>query len=427
MNNFTFLREFYHNPGCTFNLQYIVSGKYCILFFTRPNGRMFGMKKSKAEKKVIIALWMAGSPGRKQLAGALRYVNEGHPWSIRLITDPAAFNAATIAEAERDGTDGFLVCVNAAAAPALAASRIPTVLMDFPPPALKKRRRSMIKQFNDEEGIGAKGVDYFASLGNFSSFAFVPDTENRGWSRLRERGFRARLLELGQDCRVYGPGKGSLSPWLNALPKPAAVMASHDFRAKDVLEACRTARLDVPGQISVLGVDNDELICEYSKPSLSSIRIDHEAHGYESARALDRLMRERTPSEVKVRFDPPGDVIERESTKPIPPLTALVNRVRAFIDTHAGEGISVGDVVSHLGVSRRLADLRFHEATGSTIRKAIESRRLEAVTRKLRTTTLSIEKISRLAGYANTQRLKYVFKARFGMSMSEWRNRGCPT
>lgn len=375
----------------------------------------------------MVVLWLAGSAGRKQLTGILQYVNAGHPWSIRLITDPKDFTDDAIRQAEADGVNGFLVHANAQVGTALAASTIPTVLLDFPPPALRKRTKSIALILDGDEQIGRTAADYFLELGNFASFAFVPDEQNRGWSRLRERGYKMALNERDRPCRVYGRDKGALSDWLKTLTRPAAVFTAYDLRAQETIEACKAARLSIPDQVAVLGVDNDELICDYTTPSISSVRIDHETLGAEAAKLLDRMM--RTPSAVRPKpvFMPAGVVVERESTAPTPPAAHLVARALDYIRAHAAERISVSDVVRHLGISRRLADARFGAATGTSIRRAIEDRRLTLVQERLKATSLSIDKVARLCGYANPQRLKYVFKARFGMSMSDWRDHArCP-
>ena len=379
------------------------------------------MRKAPEPKNVLMALWLAGSPGRKHLQGALRFANAGYGWNVRILPSPDDFTADVIRKAETDGTDGFLVCVGAAAAPALAKSRIPTVLMDFPPPALLRRRTALTLMFNDEEGIGAKGAAYLSSLGTFASYAFIPDAANRGWSRLRERGFKAALRRQGFRPVTYDRRREDLASWLLALPKPAAVMAAYDFGAKEALECCRAAKLKVPDDIAVLGVDNDELLCDYAKPSLSSIRIDHEQHGYLSAEILNRLMHAKRPQGLRKVFLPADEIVERETTKPQPVSAYLARRAQEFIDANAVRGIGVEHVVAHLGVSRRLADLRFAQATGMSLRRAIENRRLEEVKRRLSETKLPIDQIARLSGYSNPLRLKYVFKARTGLTMSDWR------
>ena len=308
----------------------------------------------------------------------------------------------------------------------LAASSIPTVLMDFPTPALRLRTRSIAVILDSDEAIGRTGAEHFLNLGNFASYAFIPDEFNRGWSRLRERGFKEVLGKRNQKCETYGAQKGALSDWLAKLPKPVAVMTAYDLLAQKTIEVCKQANLAVPMQVAVLGVDNDEIICDYSTPSLSSVRIDHEALGYEAARTLDRLMSRKSNTGMKKIFMPADRVVERESTAPTESSAHLVQKALDYISDHATDGITVDDVVRHLGVSRRLADRRFGAATGSSLHRAIEDCRLEQVKKRLRTTQLSIKKISHLCGYVNEQRLKYVFKQRVGCSMSDWRNKRPP-
>ena len=95
---------------------------------------------------------------------------------------------------------------------------------------------------------------------------------------------------------------------------------------------------------------------------------------------------------------------------------SFVILVLRYLAEPLAPGIEFGPLV------RRLIDRRFSAATGSSIHRAIENCRLEQVKKRLKTTQLSIKKISRLCGYANEQRLKYVFKQRVGCSMSDWRN-----
>lgn len=375
------------------------------------------------ERSVIVSLWSAGSCGRKQLAGILRYVNAGRPWSVRIIMDPKDFTAATVREAESRGIDGFIAFAEDEASKALAATTIPTVLLSGATPELAARKKKLIIFVNDNEEIGRKAAEHFLSLGQFASFAFVPDERGRDWSLARERSFCRCLKEAGRDCSVYRQGEGELSSWLAGLPRPVAVMTPCDFLARDVIDACRKAKLSVPTQVAVLGVDNDDLICEMSQPTISSICIDQEKIGHLAARALDRLMSSRKALPTEIVSMDSGNVVERESTRHVSPGTQLVRRIGQFIESHYKESIGLDDIAVHLGVSRRLAELRFSESTGGTIRSALEARRLEEVKRQLVRTKLPIGKITSLCGFKNDLWVKYVFKKRFGLTMGEWRKR----
>ena len=371
------------------------------------------------ERSVIVSLWSAGSCGRKQLAGILDYINAGHLWNVRIIMDPGDLTEEVVARAEKEGVDGLIAFSNPSCAEALARTSVPTVLLSYPQPVLLTRRFDLVMFLNRNEEIGRRGADYFLSLGAFASYAFVPDAANRGWSPLRERGFVRRLAEKGLPCDVYR--SGDLAAWLAERPKPVAVMTPFDFRSNEVLDACRKARLNVPSQVAVLGVDDDELICDSARPTLSSIRLDQEAIGRKAAETLDRLMSAKKHVPARKLYLPTGRVVERESTRPVPPAHHLVSRLKALIDAKALSGANALNIAASAGVSRRLADLRLKEATGQTVRQALENRRLDEISRRLRKTNLPISKITRLCGYENDLWVKYVFRRRFGMTMRDWR------
>lgn len=406
-------------------LDIVSANNFIPLWPTRPDVCYTApvMKHNLRQRSILVVLWLAGSAGRKQLAGLLRYVNEACTWNLRLISDPRDLNESIINEAKvRKTFDGFIGHAISESALAMSNWKIPSVLIDYPPPTLLRNGRPCSIMVDDDERIGSMAADYFTRLGRFSSFAFVPDVEQRGWSRLRERGFKQRLRRSGGKVYSFSAAHDDLTHWLCRLPKPSALLASHDFRAKDVLDACRQQKIAVPDEVSVLGIDNDEIVCDNAQPALSSIRIDHERFGYLAAAELDRVMatrKHRLP--IHKILVPAVGITERNSTKFTSPGTVLVNRITDFINAHITEPIHVDDVLNHVGVSRSLANLRFRQSTGTSIRCAIEKQRLDLVKDKLLSSRIAINKISKLCGYANVQRLKYVFKKRFGCSMREWR------
>lgn len=372
-------------------------------------------------KKVIAAMPIANTPGRRRLGGLLRYANSGHPWNLQLLTDPQTLTPQAIADAEKSGVDGIIAIADKANVAALAASPIPTVVMcDGKYPSLHGLRSPTVFVSNDEIAGGETVAEFFRSHGTYASYGFVPDEAGRIWSRLRERGFRQHLGRFSQ--RVHTFGGGDLAAWLRKLPKPAAVMAAYDFRAKDVVETCNAAGIDVPRQVSVVGMDNDELICDYTSPTITSLTVDHEAYTYAAAKLLDELMRSRRKrgQERKI-LTGHKQVVERESTAYMASSAHIVTKAMDFIAENACRGITVEDVISHLGVSRRLAYLRFAQYGRQSIRREIEKCRLEKVRYYLKSSRLPVGRISILCGYENPQRLMYVFKSSTGMTMTEYR------
>jgi LacI family transcriptional regulator len=199
-------------------------------------------------------------------------------------------------------------------------------------------------------------------------------------------------------------------------------MAAYDTRALNILEACKNEGFAIPEQICILGVDNDRLLCESAKPTLSSVAPDHIGEGRIAADALNHLLRHasRRPKSVLCSAK---TVIERESTSPVSPARSLIQRALAYIDAHTTEEIKVADVIRHLGVSRSLVELRFRQYHTTTLAEAIRERRLEEVKRRLVKTRSPIQTISYECGFNNINHLKNIFRRRFGLSMREFRNK----
>ena len=114
-------------------------------------------------------------------------------------------------------------------------------------------------------------------------------------------------------------------------------------------------------------------------------------------------------------------VVGRSSTRHSTNSAALSHDAMSFISRNALRGISAKDVTMHLHVSRRLADLRFREATGTSLQKAIIEKRLKEVCRLLSDSTLTISEIAVQCGYRDANYLKNLFKRRYNMSMRDWR------
>ena len=65
-----------------------------------------------------------------------------------------------------------------------------------------------------------------------------------------------------------------------------AILAQNDHMAIGVMQVLQEANLDVPGEVSVMGVDGTEL-CDHTTPRLSSVQLPLEQIG---ARAVDLLV-----------------------------------------------------------------------------------------------------------------------------------------
>ncbi len=388
-------------------------------------------RKVRPIRNVIVLVKLLYASGRSVLSGIFSHLSAGYPWRVRLLQSEDELTESVIAQAEEAGVDGMILTLpgRPKALARVAASSIPTVFMNLHDDRLSQRERSVFLSV-DNAAIGREGARHLLSCGKFASFAFVhmtPDTD--AWSQERSNAFRKTLAASGRTIVEYPSRERigddtdhrDLTDFLVSLPKPTGVMVACDARAAHVLSACSGVGLSIPRQVAVIGVDNDEFFSNFSSPPLSSVLPDFEGGGRMAAEALEALMAQRPQQMPRETLIPVKKVIMRESTAPLPPSTTLVEGALAFIRAHAVEGITPTDVVRHLGVSRRLAELRFQELRGETIRATIEKERLDRVKRLLRTTARPIGHIAEETGFRSVDRLSRLFKQRTGLSPLQWR------
>ena len=375
-------------------------------------------------KKVFIALRMAGIAGQEKLSGIFRFLGENHDWDITLVRTAAEFTPERMKSSLKDGYDGFIVSIpdTEQTATILASTDIPTIVMDIHSPLLEKRGKHIVFIRNSSEEIGQTAANHLLAIGKCRSYAFVHTPSVMQWSIDRCKAFRETLRDNGFWCHEMKAPDGLLK-----LERPVGIFAANDDRGYDVIKFCHAHRIRVPEDAAVLGINNDTLICENCHPRLSSIQPDFEQEGYLAAETLTKMMLDRRvmPS---ARKQEPGTLfvgvkalVRRESTAELSQSGKLVQKAVAYIRRHALEGIGVPDVVAHLKVSRRLADLRFRELQHTSIGEEITRIRLAEVQRLLRTTKDPIDAIAAKCGYENPNYLKNLFRKRFSMPMREFR------
>lgn len=376
-------------------------------------------------KNVIVAFTIGSIAGRNCLSGVFDFVNAGHPWKITYMQNPDELTPDVVANAVRDGIDGVITGFRKRTdgMAALENAPIPVVFTDYPRSETPGGSHHNFLIRNDDISIGREGAMYFLSRGTFRSYAFAPTTAPTRWSTLRERGFRLQVAESGQMPLRFSSQKDDLVRFLSRLPRPAAVMAATDYIAVQVIEACRAAKISIPEQLAVIGVDNDELLCNSSRPTLTSIKPDHEGLGHFGAEILDCMMAGRKiPKGIPTRVKSIG-VVERDSTRVVPPAGYIVREALAFIRSNAAKGISVDDVVRHIGVSRRLLYLRFRQMNGKSVHETILITRLALARRKLTQTTAPLAQIASECGFGSANRLSHIFHERFGVYPSSLRTK----
>jgi LacI family transcriptional regulator len=249
---------------------------------------------------------------------------------------------------------------------------------------------------------------------------------------LAESGIKAAIFETSRHSK--GAPGGSLAqerygeihveqivPWLVELPKPVGIMACNDVRGRQIVTACELAGMKVPEDVAVIGVDNDEVICELSNPPLSSVVPDTMRIGYEGAQLLDRMMNQGEAPPEETVFIPPTGVRTRLSTDFLAIADHELVAALTYIRENACEGINVDDVIDHCQISRSTLERRFIRYLGFGPKEQIQRVRLERVKTLLQETDYELFKIARLTGFRTTAHLVSAFKNRLGMTPGQFR------
>lgn len=287
----------------------------------------------------------------------------------------------------------------------------------------------------DNFAIGHMGAEHFMERG-FKYFAFCGLTEP--WAQERRIGFVDALGLSGKRCALMEENYSTTDPkwekeqkslikvWLQSLPQPLAVMACNDLRAWQVVSACEEAGFLVPGDVAVLGANNDYLRCAFGNPPLSSVASDRQLAGYRAAELLDRMMRTGVcASDEDIRIDPLR-VVVRHSTDVLAiedrQISAAINYIRQF----ACQGISADAVAEHVGISRRALERKFREEIGRSPHAEIRNLQIARIKQLLVETDMPLKGIAEVVGIAHTEYVNVMFSRLVGVTPGSFRRNHQP-
>lgn len=377
--------------------------------------------KREATRTVLVAINIGGVSGRDTLSGIFAFVNTGKPWNLKLLDSPALIPDFFT---RGEPIDGIITRYpeEAATERILANADIPIVFTDFQDSRDTTRRNRTTITLDDSQ-LGRKAADFMTSLGTFGSYAYATNRADCRWSRERGTAFAHQLKRhhgIGSCAFLDLADKATVERFLQTAPKPLALFAAWDMAALDIMESCRKLALSVPNQVTVLGVDNEELVCNGAKPTLSSVEPDHVELGRQSCRELERLFRGKPGRIVRIA-KAVRSVRPRESTAIVPPSAQLVLRAQKFIRLHAGERLTPTDVIRHLGVSRSLAFLRFKQRTGESLGTAIARERIAVLKKHLVASDDRLSAVATACGFRDSSELTRFFKRETGLTPTRWK------
>ncbi len=384
--------------------------------------------------RVALLVESSRAYGRGLLHGIAEYVRLHGPWSIYM-AERGLGDAPPAWLAGWQG-DGVIARIeNREMARAIAALGLPTVDL-----------RGLLSGLDlplistDDRAVAYMAVDHFLERG-FRNFAFC-GFASADYSENRSRAFAERVEDAGYECHVYQPSRKpqpaangfetialeqsglvaetEVARWVEALPKPVGLMACNDIRGQQVLNACRDVGLAVPEEVAVLGVDNDDVLCDLSDPTLSSIVPDTRGIGAQAAALLERMMNGE-PAPAEPTLIPPLGVVTRLSTDVLAIEDRLLARAVRFIREHACEGITVEDVLTHVPLSRSVLERRFARLFGHTPKAEILRARLDRIKQLLAETEMPLKQIAIKVGFEHPEYLNVIFKERTGQTPGQYR------
>ena len=378
------------------------------------------MGKSESTKNILLAVARGGQSGRLEWSGILRYAAEKHNWKlISPPTQPYNFVKLTNKALADNPIDG-LIATDAAFAKIPAALRqrsgVKTVVLDS-----NSFGTTDAATIVDDGEVAQTAADFLLKRG-FRQFAYVRGNptyykSNIQHSDARAEAFARRVAQAGFEATLL-EDRDDLPDAVRKLPKPVGVLAYNDYTANNVLNACRLTHVDVPGQLGLIGVDNDVSICENLRPMLTSVQLDFEMAGYRAAQMLDRLLSGK--SVKNYRFGVRA-LVERDSTRDLRSSGRIVAAAQQIIRERFRDNLTPDAIAAELHVSTRLLQIRFKEIAEHGVHEEIVRRRLDAAERLLRISTDPVRHISAACGFASVENFHRLFRRRHGKPPQSWR------
>ncbi|EDY19033.1 transcriptional regulator, AraC family [Chthoniobacter flavus Ellin428] len=281
----------------------------------------------------------------------------------------------------------------------------------------------------DNRLIGASVAEHFLERGYRQFAAYSLHTESFFVERIRN--FVTTVEALGARCsrlpettsdsaKDWEKSQARLVAWLQELPKPVGIFAANDQLGVRLLEACQRAGVAVPEEVAVVGAENEETLCSFATPPLTSVRYDGQAVGYAAAEMLDQLMRGRRLRRSAVLIPPKGIVV-RHSSDSLVINDPFVAHAARLIREEALHGLNVDQLCHKLNASRSTLDRRMKAALQRTPKEEILRVRFREVERLLRETDLTIDTIAAQTGFAHSHYLQAAFKETHGVTPGAWR------
>lgn len=382
-------------------------------------------------RRVILLVEATSAYGRGCLRGIARYANAQHGW-IFLHRARFTLESSHLAALRAWRAHGVIARIeDHKAAAIIDRLRLPTVDLRG-----TVRTPRLAGVFTDDSRVVQMAAEHLISNGvSHLAYCGRPGVD---YSEARAQAFEELKIPAGVHKHQYDPvgrrravwdpssldpdepGRRELLRWLQKLPKPIGIIACNDVRGREILELCAEAEISVPYDVSVVGVDDDDVICQLSFPTLSSVEPNVEMIGFHAAALLDRMIDGEAMSPAPMLVAPLC-VEVRNSSDATVSKDPIVLKATQLIKSKVVEGFSIKQLVAELGVSRSTLERRFHDQMHCSPFDYISRCRVNRAQQLLATTNYSMFQIARMSGFNNTGYMSVAFRAHTGKTPTQYR------
>lgn len=379
-------------------------------------------------KKVLLLIDYSSEFSRRLLKGLIQYSKEHGPWIFYRLPSyyKTLYGKEGIVEwAKEWQADAIIARWDHEGTNLLKTLDIPVILQNY-----KDRSAHFSNLTGDYIGTGEMAARFFIKR-RYRNFAFYG---NKGvvWSRERAEGFRKEIEQTGGNYYYFESENLSgeqwnsshiqLDQWLLSLPKPVGLFACDDSFALQVSEICKINNIQIPQEIALLGVDNDELMCNLSDPPISSIVLDVEKGGYEAGRLIDQFISKRRTNSIDIVIKPIRFEL-RQSTEKYNISNEYISKIVNYIEDNFTSEISIESLTKLVPLSRRNLEVKFKNEMNTSIYQFILDCRIEFFAHLLLTTDRPLFDLALESGFTDYKNISRVFKKFKGCTPMEYRQK----
>lgn len=378
--------------------------------------------------KILLLTDFSSGYSRNLLKGIVRYSKEVGNWSFQRM--PLYYRMlygenGVVEWAKKWQADAIIAQLTDVNIELLNDLNIPIIVQNY-----RDRNKAVSNLTGDYFNTGVMAAKFFLNRGyrNFAFYGFKGAIWSReradGYSHeIEKQGYKLAVLENdNKDKEEWSYNHTVLGNWLQSLPKPVALFACDDHFALQISETCNVYNINVPDDIAILGVDNDDLLCNISDPPLSSIVLDVENGGYNAGKLLHQLITKEITEPFNIVVNPL--IIERrKSTEKYAVSDKNIRTILNYIEKNYANHLSVEELVKQVPLSRRVLEKKFKEETGESLYQYIQNYRIDQFTRLLITTDYSLFEAALQSGFENYKNVSRVFRKYKSLSPAEYRKR----